>query len=63
MLILFSVYFSKQSFLGEHLFHPFVPFEWEGFKNLFRARANKNRVKRNTSLDLVDDTMKGKNNA
>lgn len=63
MLIICSVYFAKQSFLGEHFFYPFVPFDYNGFVNLFRARANRNRKKRNTSLDLLDTTMKGENNA
>lgn len=56
--IIFSVYFAKQSFLGEHFLHPFVPFDFMGFKDFFRARANKKRTKRNTSLTLTDDTMK-----
>lgn len=61
--IVFSVYFAKQSFLGEHFLHPFIPFDYTGFKDFFRARANKNRTKRNTSLDLTDETMKEDKNA
>lgn len=59
-LIVFTIHFSKQSFLGEHFLHPFVPFDWPEFKNFFRARANKKRYKRNTSLNLTDDTSKEK---
>lgn len=62
-LIIFAVHFSKQSFLGEHFLHPFVPFDFTGFKDFFRARANKKRVKRNTSLSLKDETIKGENDA
>ena len=58
-LIVFSIHFAKQSFLGEHFFHPFIPFDYTGFKDFFKARANKKRIKRNTTLDLTDDTMKG----
>ena len=61
--IVLSVFFSKQSFLGEHLLHPFIPFNYEGFLDFFRARANKKRRKRNTSLNLTDDTIKSDNNA
>ena len=61
--ILLSVYFSKQSFLSEHLLHPFIPLNLEGFLDFFRARANKKRSKRNTSLNLTDETMKSDNNA
>ena len=62
MLIIFSVHFSKQSFLGQHLLYPFVPFDYNGFINFFRARANKKRVKRNTALHLTDDTVRGDEN-
>jgi hypothetical protein len=58
-LIIFSIHFAKQSFLGEHFFHPFIPFDYSGFKDFFKARANKKRKKRNTSLGLTDETMKG----
>ena len=58
-LIILVVYFSKQSFLGHHFLHPFIPFDINGFKNFFRARASKGRTKRNTSLSLIDETMKG----
>lgn len=58
MMVIFIIHFSKQSFLGEHFLHPFIPFDWEGFKNFFKARANKERHKRNSSLDLTDDTNK-----
>ena len=58
-LIVFSIHFAKQSFLGEHFFHPFIPFDFIGFKDFFKARANKTRVKRNISLGLTDETMKG----
>lgn len=58
MLIIFTVHFAKQSFLGEHFLHPFIPFNWVDFTNFFRARANKGRSKRNTSLGLNDDTNK-----
>lgn len=56
--IVFSIHFAKQSFLGQHFLHPFVPFDFIGFKDFFRARANKKRTKRNTSLALTDDSMK-----
>ena len=62
-LIIFAIHFSKQSFLGEHFLHPFIPFDFTGFKDFFKARANKKRVKRNTSLDLTDDTIKGEDHA
>ena len=62
-LIIFAIHFSKQSFLGEHFFHPFIPFDFTGFKDFFKARADKKRKKRNTSLGLNDDTIKGENNA
>ena len=62
MLIIFSIHFAKQSFLGQNLFYPFVPFDFEGFKNFFRARANKKRTKRNTSLNLTDETLRGESN-
>jgi hypothetical protein len=62
-LIIFAIHFSKQSFLGEHFLHPFIPFDFTGFKDFFKARANKKRVRRNTSLDLKDDTIKGEENA
>ena len=58
-LIIFSIHFAKQSFLGEHFFHPFIPFDFVGFKDFFKARANKKRIKRNASLGLTDDTLKG----
>ena len=58
-LIVFSIHFAKQSFLGEHFLHPFIPFDFTGFKDFFKARANKTRLKRNTSLGLIDETMKG----
>ena len=57
MLIILSTYFSKQSFLGEHLLHPFIPFDFLGFKNFFRARAN--RKERDLSLGLIDKDRKG----
>ena len=63
LFIALSVYFAKQSFLGEHLLYPFIPFDFEGFLNFFRARANKKRSKRNTSLALTDETLKGEENA
>lgn len=62
-LIIFSIHFSKQSFLGEHFLHPFIPFDFTGFKDFFKARANKKRIKRNTSLNLKDEIMKGEKNA
>ena len=62
-LIIFAIHFSKQSFLGEHFLHPFIPFDFTGFKDFFKARANKKRVRRNTSLDLKDDTIKGEEHA
>lgn len=49
-MIIISIYFMKQSFLGEHFFYPFIPFDYEGFKQFFTAR-NK-RKKRNLSLDV-----------
>lgn len=63
LLIIFSVYFSSQSFLGEHLLHPFIPFDWTGFKNFFRSRADRKRNKRNVTLDLTDEKMKGDSGA
>ena len=62
-MVIFSVHFAKQSFLDEHFLHPFIPFDFVGFKDFFKARALKSRTKRNTSLDLKDDTMKGEGNA
>ena len=62
-MVIFAVHFSKQSFLGEHFLHPFIPFDFTGFKDFFKARAVKSRRKRNTSLELTDETMKGENNA
>ena len=62
-LIIFSVHFAKQSFLDEHFLHPFIPFDFTGFKDFFKARAVKSRTKRNTSLDLTDDTFKGEKDA
>jgi hypothetical protein len=62
-LIIVAIHFSKQSFLGEHFLHPFIPFDLTGFKDFFKARANKKRVRRNTSLDLKDDTIKGEEHA
>ena len=58
-LVIFAVHFSKQSFLGEHFLHPFIPFDFTGFKDFFKARADKKRTKRNTSLGLTDEVMKG----
>ena len=57
-LVITSVYFAKQSFLGEHFFHPFIPFDKTGILDFFRARADKKRVKRNVSLNLEDEVMK-----
>lgn len=51
------VYFSKQSFLGEHLLYPFIPFDIGGIKDFFTARSI--RKKRNLSLDVKDDTRRG----
>lgn len=62
-MVVFSVYFAKQSFLDEHFLHPFIPFDYTGFKDFFKARALKSRTKRNTSLNLKDDTTKGDKNA
>ena len=62
MLIFLSVYFSKQSFLGVHLFHPLIPFDFVGCKNFFRARANKKRNSRDLALGVIDKTSKGENN-
>ena len=62
-LIVFAIHFTKQSFLDEHFLHPFIPFDFTGFKDFFKARADKKRVKRNTSLNLTDDTIKGEENA
>ena len=62
-LIIFAIHFSKQSFLGEHFLHPFIPFDFIGFKDFFKARADKKRIKRNTSLSLNDDVMKGDKDA
>lgn len=59
MLIVLTTYFSKQSFLGVHLFHPFVPFDVNGFKNFFRARADKRRNTRDLALGVKDKTSKG----
>ena len=58
-LIVFAIHFSKQSFLDEHFLHPFIPFDFTGFIDFFKARADKTRTKRNTSLGLTDDVMKG----
>ena len=63
MLIIFAIHFSKQSFLDEHFLHPFIPFDFTGFKDFFKARADKKRTKRNTSLGLEDEIMKGEGNA
>ena len=62
-LIVFSIHFAKQSFLGEHFLHPFIPFDFTGFKDFFKARADKKRTKRNTSLGLTDEVMKGDKDA
>ena len=62
-LVIFSIHFSKQSFLDEHFLHPFIPFDLRGFKDFFKARADKKRTKRNTSLGLTDEVMKGEKNA
>ena len=58
-LILLIVYFAKQSFLGHNFLHPFIPFDFTGFKNFFKARADLSRTKRNKSLGLYDDVFKG----
>lgn len=57
MLIILSTYFSKQSFLGMHLFHPFVPLDFSGIKNFFKVRAN--RGVRDVALGVIDKTSKG----
>ena len=62
-LVVFAIHFAKQSFLDEHFFHPFIPFDFTGFKDFFKARADKKRTKRNTSLGLTDEVMKGEENA
>ena len=62
-LVVFAIHFAKQSFLDEHFFHPFIPFDFTGFKDFFKARADKKRTKRNTSLGLTDEVMKGEDNA
>ena len=62
-LIIFAIHFSKQSFLDEHFLHPFIPFDFTGFKDFFKARADKKRTKRNTSLGLTDEVMKGDEDA
>lgn len=61
-LVLFVVYFSKQSFLGEHFFYPFIPFNWQGIKDYFRARTSKSRYLRNNAVATIDKTMKEHNN-
>lgn len=61
MLIILTVYFSKQSFIDVNLFHPFVPFDFKGIKNFFKSRAN--RIERDTSLGVIDKTTKGDSNA
>jgi hypothetical protein len=60
MLIILTVYFSKQSFIDVNLFHPFVPFDFKGIKNFFKSRAN--RIERDTSLGVIDKTTKGDSN-
>lgn len=62
-LIGFAIHFAKQSFLDEHFLHPFIPFDFTGFKDFFKARADKKRIKRNTSLGLTDEVMKGDKDA
>ena len=61
MLIILTIYFSKQSFIDVNLFHPFVPFDFTGIKNFFKSRAN--RIERDTSLEVIDKTTKGEENA
>ena len=58
-LVILVIYFSKQSFLSHHFLHPFIPFDFTGFKDFFKSRADKSRTKRNTSLNLIDDKFKG----
>lgn len=58
-LIILIVHFAKQSFLGHNFLHPFIPFDFSGFKDFFKARADRKRTKRNASLNLIDDTFKG----
>lgn len=58
MLIILAIYFSKQSFLGVHLFHPFIPFDISNIKKFFKTRAN--RITRDTGLDVMDKTRRTK---
>ena len=58
IMVISTVYFSKQSFLGEYFFSPFIPFDKEGIIDFFRARSNKKRIKRLSSIATKDQTMK-----
>ena len=56
--VISTVYFSKQSFLGEHFFYPFIPFDFDGIKDYFKARSNQKRYIRRNVAATKDQTMK-----
>lgn len=56
--IVFLLYFSKQSFLDLHFFHPFIPLHVEDAKFFLFTRSFPKVTKRVESLELTDITMK-----
>lgn len=56
--VISTVHFSKQSFLGEHFFYPFIPFDFDGIKDYFKARSNQKRYLRRNVAATKDQTMK-----